>query len=98
MFGTFKTSCDQTLVVRDDKCDCNSSILNLNIAGQPTLFYPQTMPRSLAAVSLLLHFLTPAASALSSCVAFDVNWNLLAFNFDGKDYNAGVQESWNSGD
>jgi len=56
------------------------------------------MPRSLAAVSLLLHFLTPAASALSSCVAFDVNWNLLAFNFGGKDYNAGAQESWNSGD
>lgn len=33
----------------------------------------------------------------SSCVSFDVNWNLLAFGFNGKDYNAGTQDTWSSG-
>jgi len=32
-----------------------------------------------------------------ACVAFDVNWNLLAFGFNGKDYNAGTQDTWGSG-
>lgn len=54
------------------------------------------MPRSLAAASFFLLSLTSVASALNSCVAFDASWNLLAFNFGGKDYNAGAQDSWNS--
>jgi len=33
----------------------------------------------------------------SPCVAFDVNWNLLAFGLDGKDWNAGTQNTWASG-
>ncbi|KAI6006283.1 hypothetical protein F5J12DRAFT_833441 [Pisolithus orientalis] len=44
-------------------------------------------------VSLLLLSASTAVSA-RSCVAFDVNWNLLAFNLDGKDWNAGTQDSW----
>ncbi|KXN84106.1 hypothetical protein AN958_00431 [Leucoagaricus sp. SymC.cos] len=55
------------------------------------------MARFFALASLLLLSLTSAASAASSCVAFDANWNLLAFNFGGKDYNAGTQDSWTSG-
>lgn len=55
------------------------------------------MLRSLAAASLFLLSLASAASATSSCVAFDISWNLLAFNFEGKDYNAGTQDSWGSG-
>ncbi|KIJ96613.1 hypothetical protein K443DRAFT_280882 [Laccaria amethystina LaAM-08-1] len=35
-----------------------------------------------------------AASGLTQCLAFDVNWNLLAFGYGGKDYNAGTQDSW----
>lgn len=50
--------------------------------------------------SLLTFFLlsfSPVAWAGSSCVAFDVTWNLLAFGFNGKDYNAGTQDTWTSG-
>ena len=32
----------------------------------------------------------------SGCVSFDVNWNLLAFGFNGKDYNVGTQDTWTS--
>ncbi|KAJ7182703.1 hypothetical protein C8R43DRAFT_967771 [Mycena crocata] len=38
-----------------------------------------------------------AVLASSSCVAFDVNWNLLAFGFNGKDYDAGTSDTWASG-
>jgi hypothetical protein len=37
-----------------------------------------------------------ASSGPSGCVTFDINWNLLAFGFNGKDYNAGVQTTWTS--
>lgn len=37
-----------------------------------------------------------AAASPSACVAFDINWNLLAFGFNGKDYNAGTQDAWTS--
>jgi hypothetical protein len=50
---------------------------------------------SLTTASLLL--LSFAGDALaSSCVAFDANWNLLAFGFNGKDYNAGefIRSLW----
>lgn len=55
------------------------------------------MPRSLAITSLLLLAVSSVASAASSCTAFDTNWNLLAFNFGGKDYNAGTQDTWAQG-
>jgi len=45
-------------------------------------------------VSLLTFFFASVAHADSSCVAFDVSWNLLAFGFNGKDYNAGTQDKW----
>ncbi|KAF9493735.1 hypothetical protein BDN71DRAFT_1567672 [Pleurotus eryngii] len=32
------------------------------------------------------------------CVAFDIQWNLLAFGFDGKDFSAGTQDTWASGE
>jgi len=50
--------------------------------------------------SLLTFFLlsfSPVAWAGSSCIAFDITWNLLAFGFNGKDYNAGTQDTWTSG-
>ncbi|PPQ83693.1 hypothetical protein CVT24_001168, partial [Panaeolus cyanescens] len=37
-----------------------------------------------------------AAASPSACVSFDINWNLLAFGFNGKDYNAGTQDTWTS--
>jgi len=42
-------------------------------------------------------FLSPVVVRASSCVAFDTNWNLLAFGLDGKDWNAGTQDTWASG-
>ncbi|KJA17640.1 hypothetical protein HYPSUDRAFT_46107 [Hypholoma sublateritium FD-334 SS-4] len=32
----------------------------------------------------------------TACVSFDINWNLLAFGFNGKDYNVGTQDTWTS--
>jgi len=44
------------------------------------------------------NFSTSASTAgPPACVAFDVYWNLLAFGFNGKDYNAGTQDTWGSG-
>jgi hypothetical protein len=42
-------------------------------------------------------FVSPVAVRASPCVAFDANWNLLAFDLDGKDWNAGTQDTWSSG-
>ena len=42
-------------------------------------------------------FVSPVAVRASPCVSFDVNWNLLAFGLDGKDWNAGTQDTWASG-
>ncbi|EIM82085.1 uncharacterized protein STEHIDRAFT_141989 [Stereum hirsutum FP-91666 SS1] len=39
----------------------------------------------------------PAAVRASACVAFDINWNLLAFGLDGKDWDASTQDQWGSG-
>lgn len=55
------------------------------------------MTRQFTLVSLLLLSISSAALAGSSCVAFDVSWNLLAFGLGGKDYNAGTKDSWASG-
>src|SRR5882757_7761769 len=43
-----------------------------------------------------LFFFFSATVQASPCVAFDTNWNLLAFGFDGKDWNAGTQDTWSS--
>ncbi|KAF9043206.1 hypothetical protein BJ165DRAFT_1483332 [Panaeolus papilionaceus] len=40
--------------------------------------------------------MSAAAAGPSACVSFDINWNLLAFGFNGKDYNAGTQDTWTS--
>jgi hypothetical protein len=50
----------------------------------------------LTTVSLLLLFFSKIAFA-SQCIAFDSNFNLLAFNLGGKDWNAGTQDTWASG-
>ncbi|KAL1943944.1 hypothetical protein VTO73DRAFT_3762 [Trametes versicolor] len=47
-------------------------------------------------VSLLL-LAVPNAVLATPCVSFDADFNLLAFGFDGKDWNAGQQDSWTSG-
>ncbi|KAF9240484.1 hypothetical protein BU15DRAFT_87684 [Melanogaster broomeanus] len=44
-------------------------------------------------VSLLL-LSTSATVRATPCVAFDINWNLLAFGLDGKDWYAGTQDTW----
>jgi hypothetical protein len=44
-----------------------------------------------------LFLFSSAAVRATPCVAFDVNWNLLAFGLDGKDWNAGTQDTWASG-
>lgn len=43
---------------------------------------------------LFLSALTSIAAA--PCVAFDANFNLLAFGLGAKDYNAGLQDAWSS--
>jgi hypothetical protein len=48
-------------------------------------------------VPLLILSASTVVLAGTSCVAFDVTWNLLAFGFAGKDYNAGTQDNWASG-
>jgi hypothetical protein len=54
----------------------------------------------LTAITLVaLHTSSAAAAAAagpSGCVSFDIHWNLLAFGFNGKDYNAGTQDAWSS--
>lgn len=53
------------------------------------------MARLLAIVSLYLLFLSNTVFA-SPCVAFDANFNLLAFGLGGKDWFAGTQDTWTS--
>ena len=48
-------------------------------------------------LSLLSLVSTNVLVAARPCLASDVNWNLYAFGFDGKDYNAGTKDSWGSG-
>ncbi|KAI5119386.1 hypothetical protein M0805_001060 [Coniferiporia weirii] len=53
---------------------------------------------ALTVVSLLLPALSSILPASAEpCVAMDINFNLLVFGVDGKDYNAGTQDSWTSG-
>ena len=55
------------------------------------------MFRSLSLVLLSTLSFPYIVAANSGCVAFDIYWNLLAFGFNGKDYNAGTQDTWTSG-
>lgn len=55
------------------------------------------MLRISSLITLVTLSLAGAASAGSPCIAFDISWNLLAFGFNGKDYNAGPQNTWASG-
>ena len=57
--------------------------------------------RSLLTITLVASSAAAAAVATatagpSGCAQFDANWNLLAFGFNGKDYNAGTQDKWTS--
>jgi len=44
-----------------------------------------------------LYFFSPIVVRASPCLAFDVKWDLLAFGLDGKDWNAGPQNTWANG-
>jgi hypothetical protein len=56
-----------------------------------------TMHRLSAIISLLLLALSQTSVLASPCVTFDINFNLLGFGFNGKDWNAGTQDVWASG-
>ena len=54
-------------------------------------------------VSLLLPFFLAGSHLLRSvradpCIAMDTGFNLLVFGVNGKDWNAGTQDSWTSGE
>jgi len=55
------------------------------------------MPRFSSLLTLLTLSLASVAAAGNPCIAFDVHWNLLAFGFNGKDYDAGTRDTWASG-
>ncbi|KIK66162.1 hypothetical protein GYMLUDRAFT_38686 [Collybiopsis luxurians FD-317 M1] len=59
------------------------------------------MSRLLTLVSLLPLFVAFSGfvhnAQATPCVAFDASFNLYAFGFNGKDYNAGTSDSWGSG-
>lgn len=52
------------------------------------------MHRLASLVSLLLLTLSQSLVSASPCLSFDINFNLLAFGFGGKDYDAGTQDAW----
>ena len=47
-------------------------------------------------IAVVVRGATTATAGPSGCVSFDVHWNLLAFGFNGKDYNVGTQDTWTS--
>ena len=55
------------------------------------------MLRLTSLVSLLLLTLSQSLVSASPCLSFDVNFNLLAFGFGGKDLNVGTQDVWANG-
>jgi hypothetical protein len=55
------------------------------------------MHRLAAFVSLFLLTLSQSPVRASPCLSFDINFNLLAFGFNGKDLNVGTQDVWASG-
>ena len=59
---------------------------------------PVSAMLSLTLVSLLLSpFLLLHRAAAVPCIAMDTSFNLLVFGVDGKDWNAGTQDSWTDG-
>ena len=61
---------------------------------------PPSSPDMFSIPTLVSLFLlaVPKAVYASPCVTFDINFNLLAFGFNGKDWNAGLQDSWPTGE
>jgi hypothetical protein len=55
------------------------------------------MLSSLLPTIVALYFFSSTVVRGSPCVTFDVTWNLLAFGLDGKDWNAGPQNTWANG-
>lgn len=55
------------------------------------------MLRLLSLVSLLFLTLSQSLVNASPCLSFDINFNLLALGFGGKDYNVGTQDAWATG-
>ena len=55
------------------------------------------MLRLSAFVSLLLLTLSQFSVRASPCLTFDAGFNLLAFGLSGKDWNAGTQDGWTTG-
>jgi hypothetical protein len=55
------------------------------------------MLSSLLPTIVALYLFSSTAVRGSPCVAFDVTWDLLAFGLNGKDWNAGKQNSWANG-
>ncbi|RXW13763.1 hypothetical protein EST38_g12091 [Candolleomyces aberdarensis] len=51
---------------------------------------------TLALGSLFALSASAGSTGPNQCISFDASWNLLAFNFDGKDYNAGTQDAFSS--
>lgn len=47
---------------------------------------------------VLLSFSEVALATSYPCIALDMDFNLFAFGLNGKDYNAGLQSTWKSGE
>ncbi|KAF7377659.1 hypothetical protein MSAN_00188800 [Mycena sanguinolenta] len=73
-----------------------TKISPLHLSSSHHIVSVLNMP-SLFLVTLLSLFAAPTALAGSSCIAFDTNWDLLAFGYNGKDYNVGTSDQWTSG-
>lgn len=50
-----------------------------------------------ALASLLLYALSQSPVRASPCLAFDADFNLYALGLGGKDWNAGTQDVWTTG-
>ena len=72
------------------------TLLSFFQSTRPPRPHTLTMFRLPTIVSLLALAAAKVAQA-SPCVAFDSNFNLLVFGLDGKDWNAGAQDSWANG-
>jgi hypothetical protein len=70
---------------------------NSNLRSYTPAIQLSKMPFCLTLGFILAISLAGVVHAGSSCVAFDMNWNLLAFGFNGKDYNAGTLDTWTTG-
>lgn len=76
----------------------NPSLFSSSFSSLPFVPSPSTDMLSLPTLVSLLLLAVPNAVLATPCVSFDADFNLLAFGFDGKDWNAGQQDSWTSGE